>query len=116
MPPKWFKPEEVEGLCQELVCKLDSAREIANVPFKITSGFRAPDANATAGGVEDSAHMSGKAVDLACIDGTSRFAMIKALLAAGFVRIGVYSKHLHADVDDSATKPQNVIWFGGDSH
>lgn len=107
---KHFSDEEAKGLSPELMSKLDTAREVAGVPFLITSGLRSCDANTAALGVEGSAHLSGKAVDLACSDGLTRFNMVRGLLAAGFVRLGVYDKHCHVDVDD--TKPPNVIWTG----
>lgn len=107
---KHFTDDEVKGLATELVSKLDTAREVAGVPFSITSGLRSCDANTAAMGVEGSAHLSGKAVDMACADGSDRFKMTTALLQAGFVRLGLYDKHVHVDIDE--TKPQNVIWVG----
>lgn len=106
----YFKPEEVEGLMPELVDKLNTARRVAEVPFIITSGKRSPSENERAMGIEGSSHVSGLAVDLRVEDGASRFAIVKGLLAAGFVRIGAYDKHVHADLD--ATKPQSVLWVG----
>jgi uncharacterized protein YcbK (DUF882 family) len=113
MPPElvYFKPEEVVGLDQELCAMLDLARGHAGVPFTITCGLRTQAQNDALAGssVKDSAHLTGHAVDLACSDSASRFAMIKALLGVGFTRIGVYSAHVH--VDNSKTLPQNVIWY-----
>ena len=106
----YFKPEEVEGLQPELVEKLNGARHVAGVPFVITSGKRSPDENERAMGVESSSHSTGLAVDLRVTDGAERFAIVKGLLAAGFVRIGAYDKHVHADLDN--TKPQSVLWVG----
>lgn len=109
-PLNYFKPEEVEGLMPELIDKLNTARHVAGVPFVITSGKRSPESNEKAMGVETSSHLSGLAVDLSVSDGASRFAILKGLLAAGFVRIGAYDAHVHADLD--TTKPQNVLWVG----
>jgi zinc D-Ala-D-Ala carboxypeptidase len=106
----YFKDEEVKGLDAELVAMLDMARKIAGVPFVITSGLRSCAANTAALGVENSAHLSGKAVDIAILDGNARFHIVKGLIGAGFVRIGVYTAHAHADVD--ASKPQDVCWIG----
>src|SRR5437764_536052 len=67
MPPtyKWFKPEEVEGLDEEFVAKLDQARNLAGFPFVIASGFRTPEKNESIiGAVRDSSHLKGLAVDL----------------------------------------------------
>lgn len=110
MSYKFFSDDEVKGLDPELCSKLDTARAVAGIPFKITSGLRSCDANTAAMGVEGSSHISGKAVDLAVEDGADRFLIVRGLLAAGFVRIGAYDRHVHADVD--ASKPQNVLWVG----
>lgn len=109
---KWrhFQQSEVEGLDQELVAKLDMAREQAGVPFTITSGKREPKSNIEAGGVGDSSHLKGLAVDLRCSNSLDRYQMIKALLLVGFQRIGVYDQHIHCDLD--TTLPQEVIWTG----
>lgn len=110
MKYKFFTDEEAKGLDPELMSKLDTARAVAGIPFKITSGLRTPDDNTASSGVEGSAHLSGKAVDLAVEGGVNRFLMVKGLLAAGFVRIGVYDRHCHVDCD--ITKVQNVMWVG----
>lgn len=109
---KWtyFTDEEVKGLDNELVSKLDTARKVAGVPFRITSGLRTCAANTSALGVENSSHLKGLAVDLGLDAGSDRFAIVKALLGAGFVRIGVYDKHVHVDTDPD--KPQSVMWVG----
>lgn len=93
---------------------LDRARGLAKVPFSITSGYRSPEQNREAGGVWDSAHTHGLAVDLGCFDSRARLRMVSGLVMAGFVRIGLYTRHLHCDIDD--TLPQDVLWLGGDSH
>ena len=106
----YFTDEEVQGLDKELCAMLDRARGFANVPFVITCGLRTPEQNAgLPEAVQDSAHLTGNAVDLACADSQTRFAMLKGLLGAGFNRIGIYKLHCHAD--DSPTLPPNVIWF-----
>lgn len=112
MPPKptYFKPEEIEGLDAELVAKLDWARGRSGVPFIITSGKRSPEENERVMGVDASAHMKGLAVDLRCSDSQARYKMLNALFLSGFKRLGVYDKHIHADLDSSL--PQEVVWVG----
>lgn len=107
---KHFLPEEIEGLDLKLVGMLDDARDRAGVPFVITSGKRSHDANLAAGGVEDSSHLRGLAVDIQCLDATIRFFMLVGIVQAGFRRIGIYDRHIHCDCDESL--PQNVIWTG----
>lgn len=107
---QYFTDQEVQGLDDGLCQMLSIARGKANVPFIITCGLRTPDQNsALAESVSDSAHLTGHAVDLACSDSPTRYALISGLLDAGFTRIGVYSAHLHADND--TTKPPKVIWY-----
>ena len=107
---KHFLPEEIAGLDLKLVAMLDEARDIAGVPFVITSGKRTEAENSGAQGVKNSAHIRGLAVDLQCLDATSRFFMLVGLIQAGFRRVGCYDRHLHADCDESL--PQNVTWTG----
>ncbi len=106
---KYFSEKEIKGLKPELVKMLDVARGLAGVPFKITSGFRTKEENEKLkGSVEDSAHLVGLAVDLACPDSSYRFKMIKGLLDAGFTRIGVGKNFLHIDCD--TTKAGCLMW------
>lgn len=106
---RYFTDEEVMGLQDAFVQKLDQARGMAQTPFVITSGLRNLSENSTAGGVSDSSHLRGWAVDLACSDSAERFAIIRALVMTGFVRIGVYEAHIHVDLDSSL--PQNTFWY-----
>ena len=75
---KYFSEKEFDCRCgkcgkgfkdmnHELIDKPDKARGIANIPFKLTSAFRCPSHNKTVGGVPDSAHLTGKAVDIALL-------------------------------------------------
>lgn len=109
----FFSDDEIVGLDKELVAMLDWARGRAAVPFKITCGLRTKDQNKTSGGVSDSAHLRGLGVDLDCSDSWHRYKMVQALLLAGFNRLGLYDRHIHADRDPSL--PQGVIWTG-ESH
>jgi uncharacterized protein YcbK (DUF882 family) len=108
---KHFTEEEVKSLNPDLVELLDRARGIALTPFIITSGLRTVEENnMLTKSVQDSAHLSGLAVDLKCSTSMTRFKILKGLYAVGFCRIGIYSSHIHVDIDD--TKPQGVVWFG----
>jgi len=110
---KYFKDSEVVGLKPELVSKLDQARGIAGVPFIITSGFRTQAQNQAVGGVPDSAHTTGEAVDLLVKDSQTRYRVVQGLIGSGFNRIEDCKYHVHADI--SKTLPQNVfIWSNDD--
>lgn len=114
---KYFKIEEFSSPDQpgsgdkmnpEFLEMLDKAREIAGVPFIITSGYRTEDHNALVGGVDSSAHTRGFAADIACRDSKSRYNIINSLQAAGFNRIGISGIFIHVDSDPE--KPSEVIW------
>lgn len=105
----YFKDEEVHGLDIKLVQMLDRARGLAEIPFKITSGYRTPQDSIAVGGTGDDAHTHHKAADIRCNDSVSRLKIISALILVGFKRIGIKKDHIHADVD--TTLPQNVMWL-----
>lgn len=78
----------------------------------VTSGGRCPECNKKVGGKPTSAHLKGKALDIAVTGGSREwFWTIKILLQLGVRRIGIAPKRnfLHFDVDEE--KPQDVIWF-----
>lgn len=108
MPPeyKYFKPEEVEGLNEEFVAKLDQARHLAGIPFVIASGLRTPEKNqSVVGAVPNSAHLKGLAVDLAASNSHDVSLIVHAAKTVGITRIGIYVNrdfepvHIHLDVD-----------------
>ena len=88
--------------------KLDEARELANVPFKITSGYRTPQHNLDVGGRIGSSHIKGLAVDIACVNSHQRQKILTALIQVGFKRIGIGKSFIHSDLDPD--KP-NAIWL-----
>lgn len=110
-----FKLEEFECPCcqeehmdRDFLDDLDLARELADVPFSITSGYRCEEHNEAVGGVPSSSHTKGYAVDIACPTSSHRYKIIASLMAMGFNRIGVSSGFIHVDCDPD--KSQDVIW------
>ena len=91
----------------ELIRMLQVARDLYGKPIRITSGCRCIKHNAVSGGTPNSAHIQGKAADIATPTGTERYEIIKVLLASGFGRIGINFKKsfIHADIDDSKPHP-----------
>jgi len=75
----------------EVVMKLMFAEGTSGIKFEYTSGYRCPQHNADVGGVADSAHIYGEAVDIFYRTETVCLRVVRALLAAGFERIEVYS-------------------------
>jgi citrate lyase synthetase len=88
--------------------KLDEAREIAGVPFIITSGYRTPQHNLDVGGRVGSSHIKGLAVDISCDNSGHRERILTALIQVGFRRIGIAKSFIHTDLDHD--KP-NAIWL-----
>ena len=115
---KYFKEREFgchggcgkgyEDMDEDFLFKLDRARGIAGVPFKLNSAFRCWKHNKEVGGSENSSHPEGCAVDIACTNSYKRFKIITALLEVGFNRIGIDDKFLHCD--DDPAKPKELIW------
>lgn len=89
---------------------LDEAREIAGIPFKITSGYRTPNHNTSVGGVITSSHMNipCNACDIYSSDSSTRYKIINSLLKVGVNRIGIGRNFIHCDTDKN--KSQEVIW------
>jgi uncharacterized protein YcbK (DUF882 family) len=92
----------------ELIRMLESARRQFGGAMTINSWCRCPAHNEAEGGKPDSAHLTGKAVDIACSNGAERWKIVTALIDTGFVRIGIAKSFVHADID--AEKPKPVIW------
>lgn len=88
---------------------LDHARELAGVPFVLSSAYRNKDDNRAKGGAPNSAHLRGCAFDIICSDNLTRFKIVDALLRAGFNRIGIGSTFVHCDNDCNLPAPR--IWL-----
>ena len=108
---RYFKLEEFSCKCcgkvimnDNFLTKLDLAREYADVPFKIMSGYRCPKHNAAVGSTSKN-HVNGKAVDITCAVGPQRIAILTGLIKAGFKRIGIAESFIHADTMDSEGSP-----------
>jgi len=99
----------VEKVDRVFLHKLDEAREMAGVRFKITSGYRCPSHNAAVGSKPTSSHIKGLAADISTIGSRHRFLVLAALIAAGFTRIGVGRDFVHVDYDED--KDQQVAWL-----
>lgn len=89
--------------------RLYKARKLANVAFSLSSATRCPKHNKNEGGEDDSSHLTGWAVDIACSDSRKRFLIVSALISVGFTRIGISAKFIHVDSDSS--KDPQVIWL-----
>ena len=88
--------------------KLQRARDIADVPFVVLSGYRCAFHNTRVGGAEDSSHLIAVAADIECLDMATREKIFRGAIQAGFRRIGIGPRALH--FDDDYRKP-TAIWL-----
>jgi uncharacterized protein YcbK (DUF882 family) len=105
------KDEEDSGLnmCRNFMTRLQSARDISEVPYKINSGYRTEEHNDRVGGVTNSSHLKGKACDISAPNSIDRMNILKGLIKAGFTRIGIADTFIHVDNDHD--KPDGVVWL-----
>lgn len=89
--------------------KLEEARDLAERPWVIISGYRCKDYNVEVGGVQDSAHIYGKAVDIATPTPKKRLEVFKYAVRADFDRLGIAENYIHLDTDES--RPPNAVWL-----
>ena len=99
-------------MSNELIGMLDAARDLAGVPFKITSGYRieADIERLRKAGYKvskNSSHLKGLAADIACST-EIRYNILESLLKVGFNRIGIADTFIHVDIDPD--KPPFIIW------
>lgn len=97
-----------EAMDKEFLSRLDQARSLCDIPFRITSGYRSEDHNRKVGGVLGSSHTKGLAADISCTNSAARHIIVTALLQVGLNRIGIADTFIHVDRDSS--KAANVIW------
>ena len=102
-----------ENMSDDFICLLDDARELAGIPFKITSGYRTEEYNKR---LMDygfqasitSSHLKGLAADIEVKSSEDRFRIIGSLMSVGIHRIGIGKDFIHADID--VNKKPNLIW------
>jgi uncharacterized protein YcbK (DUF882 family) len=90
--------EEVK-IYPEVVERLEKLRAYVNKPILIHSAYRTPEHNKKVGGVKNSYHCQGMAVDVSSL-GVSLDELKKYALAVGFKGIGIYrnKNFIHLDI------------------
>lgn len=115
---KYFTPQEFDdhtspgtGALMNIafVLKLDKLRDACKMPLIISSGYRTAKHNADVGGVPDSAHTTGHAADIVCVNSSARYTIVETALHLGFRRVGIKDDAVH--IDDDITKAQDVLWL-----
>jgi uncharacterized protein YcbK (DUF882 family) len=81
-----------------LLEKLQALRDSYGKGIVISSGFRCEAHNKQLGGVPQSLHLVGKAVDCMTVSGDERYVFIKKAMELGFTGIGIASRFVHLDV------------------
>ncbi len=96
-------------LDKRLQNKLSVFDRVCEIEVIATSGLRTPEKNAEIGGVKDSSHLKGLALDLSCIDSKTRFNIVRCAIIAEINRIGIGKTHIHLDIDYDKANP--IIFF-----
>ena len=114
---KFFERTEFSCPCcnrtdisEELVDRLDYCREIAGVPFRITSGFRCQQHNRRIHGKPRSSHLNGSGADISAPSGALKSTIVASLFAGGIKRVGIYKTFIHCDI--SKKLPYPMLWTG----
>jgi len=98
-------------MCIDFLHKLDEARDIAGIPFKINSAYRTEEKNLAIGGRVGSSHVKVpcRAVDVHCNNSADRSKILAALHKVGLGRrCGIAPTFLH--IDDDYDKP-SACWL-----
>lgn len=91
-----------------LLQMLDELRFRYGKPIRITSGYRTKEHNEAVGGVPDSSHLRGLAVDIAATSSRERHNLLRLAIEVGFNRIGIAKTFIHVDIDSD--KPEKCVW------
>lgn len=102
-----------ERMNKEFLRMLDSARDIAGIPFRINSGYRTEAKNnaiyASLGKPPiKSSHLQGYAADIQCNSSQERLTILSSLIKVGFKRIGIAKTFIHCDNDPMKV---NAVWL-----
>jgi len=78
--------------------KLVNIREIVDMPFMVTSGFRCPAYNNEVSSTGfRGPHTTGRAIDIAVTGSRMRYLIIKTAMKIGINRIGIAKTFVHLD-------------------
>lgn len=92
--------------------RLQTARDIAGIPFVLNSAYRSKDYELSKGRSGSGMHTYGRAVDIKCTKSTDRYIIVDACIKAGFTGIGIGPSFIHVD-DRYFNNPENkpLIWL-----
>ena len=100
----YFKPHEFkmgdkvvyDKMNKVFLMKLDMLRDLAGIPFIITSSYRDEEYNAKVGGNSNSQHLKGRAVDIKVSNGFEKYQIVKGCIALG-LSFGIANTFIHVD-------------------
>ncbi len=96
---------------ERVVLLVERLRNDLDKPLVITSAYRCPAWSKRVGGVKNSAHVKGYALDVRCRNSKDRLNIVAILTKLGVERIGVHPRFIHFDVDPD--KPSPRLWLYG---
>lgn len=107
---RYFKAEDFKMDGQDVskhmntdfLIKLDTCRHLSGVPFRVTSSYRSPEKNKSVGGSSQSMHLKGRAVDIICTDGPTRYKIVQAAISLGLT-VGIMERGIHLDDRETPT-------------
>lgn len=113
----YFKDEELACKCgcnliikpPETLFRLNWARHVAGVKFKVNSATRCHTHNHAEGGKDSSDHLTGDGFDIECLSSYNRHRILTGAIAAGCTRIGIGKTFIHLGFN--VTNPQGVVWL-----
>lgn len=89
----------------KLLLNLQKIRTVFGKAIKISSGLRCANHNRAVGGVVNSYHLIGKAIDIPCTDSEDRHQLVKLALRL-HLTVGINPKFIHLD-----TRPNPIIFL-----
>ena len=95
------EPGSGQKMDKTFLIMLEAARERADTPFKINSGYRTVEHNKAIKGSPTSSHLKGLAADISCTTSTQRQKILTALIIEGFKRIGIGKNFVHVGLNSS---------------
>lgn len=97
----------MEDMSPSFMNRLQTARDLAGVPFYVSSAFRSRSYEHKKGRSGLSMHVYGRAIDLRCSDSSTRYRIVEAAIKAGFNGIGIGKTFVHLDDRDD----NKFIWL-----
>lgn len=105
-------PSDVLENVKVVAEQLQVLRDVLNIPIKINSAYRSPSHNKKIGGVRNSQHITGKAVDIVAKGITTNYLAFKIneLIIKGKMLeggVGIYDTFVHYDIRGTKARWDN---------